>query len=166
MGTLCRFADTPEEKARKLAKKASLPPGKFPSLDLLQSIAGQYQLSMDGMHPGLPAGFTAFSAAGIPDANGGHFIMSFLRAAFLQQHSSLSVCITGAQNLHHMADFHHICNESAVCKHLHSAAGLSARSHDTCSSMLYSDSDQWKLMLHALCAVRPSDSSQCSCPTP
>ena len=66
----CRFADTPEEKARKLAKKASLPPTKLHSFDLLQSIAGQYQLSMDGMHPGLPAGFTAFSAGGVPDANG------------------------------------------------------------------------------------------------
>ncbi|KAL0025180.1 hypothetical protein WJX77_005036 [Trebouxia sp. C0004] len=67
---LVRFADTPEEKARKLAKKACLPPSKFPSFDLLQSIAGQYQLSMDGMHPGLPAGFTAFTAAGTPDASG------------------------------------------------------------------------------------------------
>ena len=27
---------------------------------------------MDGMHPGLPAGFTAFTAAGTPDANGAH----------------------------------------------------------------------------------------------
>jgi len=69
---LCRFADTPEEKARKLAKKVCLPPSKFPSFDLLQSIAGQYQLSMDGMHPRLPAGFTAFTAAGTPDANGAH----------------------------------------------------------------------------------------------
>lgn len=67
---LVRFADTPEEKARKLAKKASLPPSKFPSFDLLQSLAGQYQLSMDGIHPGLPAGFTSFSAAGVPEANG------------------------------------------------------------------------------------------------
>lgn len=66
----CRFADTPEEKARKLAKKASLPPTKLQSFDLLQSIAGQYQLSMDGLHPGLPAGFTAFTAGGVPDANG------------------------------------------------------------------------------------------------
>ena len=71
----CADADTPEEKARKLAKKACLPPSKFPSFDLLQSIAGQYQLSMDGMHPGLPAGFTAFTAAGTPDANGMHSVM-------------------------------------------------------------------------------------------
>ena len=25
---------------------------------------------MDGIHPGLPAGFTSFSAAGVPEANG------------------------------------------------------------------------------------------------
>ena len=65
----CRFADTPEEKARKLAKKATLPAGRFSSFDILQSLAGAYPLSMDGL-PSLPAGFTAFSAAGIPDANG------------------------------------------------------------------------------------------------
>lgn len=66
----CRFADTPEEKARKLAKKAAMPPSKFSSFDILQSLAGAYPLSLDGMQPGLPAGFTSFSAAGIPDANG------------------------------------------------------------------------------------------------
>lgn len=66
----CRFADTPEEKARKLAKKAAQPPSKFSSFDILQSLAGGYPLSLDGMQPGLPAGFTSFSAAGIPDANG------------------------------------------------------------------------------------------------
>ncbi|KAL3133214.1 hypothetical protein ABBQ38_007101 [Trebouxia sp. C0009 RCD-2024] len=68
---LVRFADTPEEKARKLAKKAAQPPSKFSSFDILQSLAGGYPLSLDGMQPGLPAGFTSFSAAGIPDANGG-----------------------------------------------------------------------------------------------
>lgn len=71
--TVCyayRFADTPEEKARKLAKKTAVPPNKFSSFDILQSLAGAYPLSMDGMQPGLPAGFTAFTAAGIPDANG------------------------------------------------------------------------------------------------
>ena len=66
----CRFADTPEEKARKLAKKAAMPPSKFSSFDILQSLAGAYPLSLDGMQPGLPAGFTSFSAAGIPDTNG------------------------------------------------------------------------------------------------
>ena len=68
----CRFADTPEEKARKLAKKTCLPPSKVASYDLLQSLAGQYQLTMDGMHPGLPAGFTGFSATGIPDGGSKH----------------------------------------------------------------------------------------------
>ena len=63
----CRFADTPEEKARKLAKKTSLPSSKLTSYDLLQSLAGQYQLTMDGVHPGLPAGFAGFSATGVPD---------------------------------------------------------------------------------------------------
>ena len=66
----CRFADTPEEKARKLAKKAAMPPSKISSFDILQSLAGAYPLSLDGMQPGLPAGFTSFSAAGIPDTNG------------------------------------------------------------------------------------------------
>lgn len=66
---VCRFADTPEEKARKLAKKATMPPSKISSFDILQSLAGAYPMSLDGMQPGLPAGFTSFSAAGIPDTN-------------------------------------------------------------------------------------------------
>lgn len=70
IGYAYRFADTPEEKARKLAKKAAVPASKFSSLDILQSLAGTYPLTMDGMAPGLPAGFTSFSAAGIPDSNG------------------------------------------------------------------------------------------------
>lgn len=66
----CRYADTQEEKARKLAKKALVPPASHSPFDLLQSIAaGHYQM-IDGMHPGLPAGFTAFSASGVPDGNG------------------------------------------------------------------------------------------------
>lgn len=66
----CRYADTQEEKARKLAKKAVVPPASHSPFDLLQSIAaGHYQM-IDGMHPGLPAGFTAFSASGVPDGNG------------------------------------------------------------------------------------------------
>ena len=68
----CRFADTPEEKARKLAKKTSLPSSKLTSYDLLQSLAGQYQLTMDGVHPGLPAGFAGFSATGVSDAASKH----------------------------------------------------------------------------------------------
>lgn len=47
-----------------------MPPSKFSSFDILQSLAGAYPLSLDGMQPGLPAGFTSFSAAGIPDTNG------------------------------------------------------------------------------------------------
>ena len=66
----CRYADSQEEKARKLAKKAVVPPAKYSPFDILLNIApGQYPL-MDQVHAGLPAGFTGFNASGIPDANG------------------------------------------------------------------------------------------------
>ena len=84
----CRFADTPEEKARKLAKKAAMPPSKFSSFDILQSLAGAYPLSLDGMQPGLPAGFTSFSAAGIPDTTGEVLTLSVAPHEDITRHHS------------------------------------------------------------------------------
>ena len=72
----CRYADTPEEKARKMAKKDSSsgplslsPPqqtaGGF--LDAYQQAAGS---PVNMACSGLPAGFTGYSAAGVPDPAG------------------------------------------------------------------------------------------------